>query len=170
MFVSPALSAGAASTSQPVVNKSSTVLDSFSSPNPTSASGASGHYTVNATVTVQNGTTGSAQFACRLVQTDFTSGRTGHQFSPTPWNYETAVNGHPATVAMTGVLRAAFSAPSSGVLMDVECRASSGTNVHATNTTFVATPVSGRQGIAPNNRSLHPHNLFVHPRRTAAGR
>jgi hypothetical protein len=156
-----------ASASRPVINKSSTVLDSFSSPNPTSASGASAYYTVNATVTVQNGTTSSAQFACRLVQTDFTSGTLGHQFSPTPWNYETAVKGHPATVAMTGVLRAAFSAPSSGVLMDVQCRASSGTNVHATNTTFVITPVSGKRGIAPNNGPLLPHNQFVHPRRTA---
>jgi hypothetical protein len=152
-----------ASTSRPAINNSSTVLDSFAYPIPTNSSAASGYFTVNATVTVQNGTTGSAQVACRLVQTQFiSSGSPGHHFGSTPWNYETAVKGHPATVAMTGVLRAAFSAPSASELMDVQCRASSGTNVHATNTTFVVTPVASKNAITPKHQ--------FHPRRTAAGR
>jgi hypothetical protein len=147
-----------ASTSRPAINKSSTVLDSFAYPLPFSPPGATGLFAVNATVTVQNGTTDSALVACRLVQTDYISGGSiRHLVGPTPWNYETAVKGHPATVALTGVLNAAESAPSSGVLMDVQCRASSGTSVHATNTTFVVTPVANKA----------PLNQFVPYRRTA---
>jgi hypothetical protein len=153
-----------ASTSRPAINKSSTVLDSFSYPvSPPNASSANGDFTVNATVTVQNGTTGSAQVACRFAVTGFISSVPNPPVGETPWNYETAVKGHPATIPVTGVLLAGFNAPSSGALMDVQCRASSGTNVHATNTTFVATPVAGRHDISP-------HNHFVHTRRTAGKR
>jgi hypothetical protein len=100
-----------ASTSRPAINKSSTVLDSFIYPLPFS-SGASGYFAINATVTVQNGATSSAQVACRLVEARLSeSSSKGHPFGPGNWNYETAVKGHPATIAMTGVLQATFSPP-----------------------------------------------------------
>jgi hypothetical protein len=51
--------------------------------------------------------------------------------------------------------------------MALECRVASGTNVHATNTTVVITPVAGRNSIGPHNQPGHPHNRFAHPRRTA---
>jgi Collagen triple helix repeat (20 copies) len=158
-----------ASTSRPVINKSSTVLDSFFSPIvlSTEASGGAGTWAVNATVTVQNGTTSSAQVACRLAQTDFYSSSPSRTFGAGPWNYETAVKGHPATIAITGVLRTRYSAPNSGSLMAVQCRASSGTNVHATNTTVVITSAAGKKSISPYNQPAHPHNQFIHPRRTA---
>ncbi len=145
------------------------MLYSFVDPFSLTDGSENGHFTVNATVTVQNGSTGSAQFACRLAQRSFNSSLSpGKIHGATPWNYETAVKGHPATVAMTGVLFAALAAPSFSDNMAVQCRASSGTNVHVTDATFVAVPVSGSQGISPTNRhSAHPHNRFIHPRRTA---
>jgi hypothetical protein len=159
-----------ATTSQPAINKSSTVLDTFAYPLPFS-SGASGYFTVNATVTVQNGTTSSAQVACRLGQARFSSPSSkGHPTGGGNWNYETGVKGHPATIPMTGVLLATNSPPSSGDLMALECKVASGTDVHATNTTVVITPVAGSNGVGPYNQPAHPHNRFIHPRRTAASR
>jgi collagen triple helix repeat protein len=156
-----------ASTSRPAINKSSTLLDTFAYPLPFS-SGASGYGAVTATVTVQNGTTSSAQVACRLVEARFSSPSSpGHPVGPGNWNYETAVKGHPATIAMTGVLHGNNSPPSSGNLIALECRAASGTNVHATNTTVVINPVAGENGIGPFNQPAHPHNRFIHPRRSA---
>jgi hypothetical protein len=155
-----------ASTSQPVIHKSSTVLDAF--PDFTASSGGSQYFAINATVTVQNGTAGSAEVACRLVRAHYSGvSSPGHPVGPGNWNYETAVKGHRATIAMTAVLNAADSPPSSGYLMDIQCRAASGTNVHATNTTVVFTPVAGRNSVNPYNQTAHPHNRFVRPRRTA---
>ncbi len=156
-----------ATTSRPAINKSSTVLDTFRDPTLDGASGGSGYFTVNATVTVQNGTTGPAQVACQLAQARYHSSSLSHTFGAGPWNYETAVKGHPATIAITGVLIATNSPPSSSTAMVVQCRASSGTNVHATNTTVVLTPVNGKNDIGPHNQPAHPHNQFIHPRRTA---
>lgn len=145
-----------ASASRPAIHKSSTVLKSLSDPVVIDGSAVSTQFTVNATVTVQNGSTGSALAACRLAQTGTISGVTGRTVGETPWDYVTAVKGHPATVAMTGVLYAYAHAPSSSSVMDVQCRASTGTNVHAANITFVATPVAGRGGFAPHNQFKRP--------------
>ena len=151
-----------ASTSRPAIHTSSTVLKSLSDPVVIDGSAVSTLFTVNATVTAQNGSTGSALIACRLAQTGTVSGGTGRPVGKTPWDYVTAVKGHPATVAMTGTLYAYAHAPSSSSVMDVQCRASTGTNVHAPNITFVATPVAGRGGFGPSNQFT--------PRRTAASR
>jgi hypothetical protein len=140
-----------ASTSQPAIHKSSTVLNTFEDPVVSHGSAVSAEFTVNATVTVQNGSTGSALVACRLAQAGTTSGVT-QTVGATPWDYVTAVKGHPATVTMIGALLAFAHAPSSSSLMAVQCRASTGTKVHATNTTFTATPVAGKGSLALHNQ------------------